>query len=72
MAERAERETAVLKVAGSKPIHSKVILIRGFFHLFVFHFIKLLLVVFWFLRSTASPLSLHVFIHLLAVQVNIN
>ena len=49
MAERAGLETPVLKVAGSKPIHSKVILIRGFFfYLFVFHFIKLLLVVFWF------------------------
>ena len=42
VSEKAVRETPILEVAGSKPICSKVLLIRGLFLYFIFHFIKLL------------------------------
>ena len=43
MVERAGRETPILGVAGSKPIRSKVLLIRDLFLPFLLHFINLLL-----------------------------
>ena len=49
MNERVGRETSILEVAGSKPKHNKVLLIRGFFYFFLFHFIKVL-----FCRVVAS------------------
>ena len=40
MAERVRCETIILEITGLKPIRSKVLLIRGLFLFFFFHFIK--------------------------------
>ena len=55
VAERAGRETLIFEVVGSKPIRSKVLLVRDLF-LFLFCFIKLVFVVFSlvFLKSHVS------------------
>ena len=50
MTERARLEAPFLGVAGWKPIGSKVLLIRGLFLIFLFHFIKLLFVFFSFFK----------------------